>query len=126
MPDPWLEGEDLQKHEEEVANHPLTQEAQALKDQEDELQKLHEERQEQAANEVSGLPVDVDTSSIHPAEDTGYSENVASGGQGTSGEATAPEPAGNVDSDLPTQKELSDQDEEAPKKRAAAKKSDSK
>ncbi|MDB5280921.1 MAG: hypothetical protein JWR61_5876 [Ferruginibacter sp.] len=117
MTDPWIQGEDLEKLQAEVADHPLTKEAEHINGQEDELKKLAEERQKQADEEVSP-DVEVDPAvQSKPAQETGYSAAAASdGGQGGLGEGIGEEPAGNADSDLPTEAEKQDEEaKEAPK-----------
>lgn len=105
MPDPWLEGEELKKHEEAVAEDDLTKQAEGLREQEKELVKAMQEEREEASAEEKTDSVEARLVA-HPSEESGYSADVASGGMGPSGDAQAPEPAGNVDSDLPTQNEV--------------------
>lgn len=107
MPDPWVTGDALKEHEKAVQDHELTKLAKKLRDQEESLVEHASKADERAEEDPNGLDLTGRVkASPHPAADTGYSEEVASGGQGTLGEATAPEPAGNVDSDQPTQEEL--------------------
>src|SRR4051812_46546783 len=100
MPDPWLNEDELKAHEEEVANHPLTKEAEKVREQDAQMRKeFYEGKIAELSND------DSEADPIRPASDTGVSQEAASGGTGPLGDAAPPEPAGNVDSNEPTVEE---------------------
>lgn len=123
MPDPWVEGEELEEHEAAVEDHYLTAQAKDVREQNKELaQAVADERQDAEFGSEEAVQ-----SSPKPAQE-GKNADAVTGGQGTSGEATAPEPAGNVDSqetkaaDKRAADEKAAADQKAADKKAADKK----
>lgn len=115
MPDPWVTGDALKDHEKAVQEHELTKQAKELADQNEDLTKQLEERREERREELERSGLDENFQSLaqaRPAAETGVSADAASGGIGPSGEAQAAPPAGNVESNVPTQEEQEENAEE--------------
>lgn len=64
MPDPWLTEDELKKHNEEVANHPLTEQAK-------EARELHEKDAEEARKEQAENQKKVEKGELFPVHANG-------------------------------------------------------
>lgn len=68
-PDPWLEGEDLEKFNEEVANHPLTEQAGHIEQENEKLAKEVEARRADEAVDPGVANVDDVTGVVQTTPD---------------------------------------------------------
>lgn len=68
-PDPWLEGEDLEEFNKEVADHPLTQQAEEIAKQNEKLAEEVKKRREEEAEDPGVANVDDVTGVVQTTPD---------------------------------------------------------